>query len=402
MKKDKLEEFIKDLFIYVRNGKLTKETKTIVSNYMSCYDLIVEFTGRGLSTYLIEYHNIKIEQIVIECYENIKNLSGINFIDSFILYTERLNYLIYQMDKAFLYLSIYELKAKWEKDNMCELSMNIYKKYYFDKLEIKLFIILNEILIREERNGNTEYRQKIKSIMKIISYMDIIKPKIIRNKQTSLIFWEENEKNKLSSNPLAYQKKWFDYFKEETIIYDKNKAENDNKKFSELEYIKAELKYINEEYERETNYINEIFHNEISDINYEYLIKDKMNKIFKSKKKEEINELFQLFKSNDVYLNLFFKSFRYYIKDQASTLKNNKELTKDPNIFMQALNDLKKEIDEYIILYFENNIEIQKQAKEEFCLLILWEVFYLLKKDLSPVYLVYYQYFLENRSKKNK
>ena len=204
MKKDKLEEFIKDLFIYVRNGKLTKETQTFVSNYMSCYDLIVEFTGRELSTYLIEYHNIKIEQIVIECYENIKNLSGINFIDSFILYTERLNYLIYQMDKAFLYLSIYELKAKWEKDNMCELSMNIYKKYYFDKLEIKLFIILNEILIREERNGNTEYRQKIKSIMKIISYMDIIKPKIIRNKQTSLIFWEENEKNKLSSNPLTY------------------------------------------------------------------------------------------------------------------------------------------------------------------------------------------------------
>ena len=32
MKKGKLEEFIKDLFIYVRNGKLTKETKTIVSD----------------------------------------------------------------------------------------------------------------------------------------------------------------------------------------------------------------------------------------------------------------------------------------------------------------------------------------------------------------------------------
>ena len=171
MKKDKLEEFIKDLFIYVRNGKLTKETNTIISNYMSCYDLIVEFTGRGLSTYLIEYHNIKIEQIVIECYENIKNLSGINFIDSFILYTERLNYLIYQMDKAFLYLSIYELKAKWEKDNMCELSMNIYKKYYFDKLEIKLFIILNEILIREERNGNMEHRSKIQQIMKIVGWI---------------------------------------------------------------------------------------------------------------------------------------------------------------------------------------------------------------------------------------
>ena len=55
----------------------------------------MKFTDRSLSTYLIEYHNIKIEQIIIECYEKIKNLSGIDFIDSFILYTKRINFFIY-------------------------------------------------------------------------------------------------------------------------------------------------------------------------------------------------------------------------------------------------------------------------------------------------------------------
>ena len=42
------------------------------------------------------------------------------------------------------------------------------KNIFFDKPQIKLFIILNEILIREERNGNMEHRPKIQQIMKII------------------------------------------------------------------------------------------------------------------------------------------------------------------------------------------------------------------------------------------
>ena len=49
--------------------------------------------------------------------------------------------------------------------------MDRYKKYFFDKLQIKLFIILNEILIREERNGNMEHRSKIQQIMKIVGWI---------------------------------------------------------------------------------------------------------------------------------------------------------------------------------------------------------------------------------------
>ena len=108
---------------------------------------------------LLNFHNKRIELIVIECYEKIKNLSGLDFIDSFILYTERLNYFINSMSKIFSFINFYYLKNKTK--DICGLSMDRYKKYFFDKLQIKLFIILNEILIREERNGNMEHRSKI-------------------------------------------------------------------------------------------------------------------------------------------------------------------------------------------------------------------------------------------------
>ena len=205
---------INRLFNYVRYGITPKINS---STYSEIYSTIYDFVDRQLGKEILKYHNEKIKQIVIECYENIKNLSGIEFIDSFILYNNRIAFIIYTMSRLFTYTSTNYLKSVedrknngiYSEDDISEFSMNIYKKYFFDKLQIKLFIILNEILIREERDDNMEYRPKIKSIMNIINYMDIIKPKIMRSKE-NLFIWKETS---WLYNPLTYQKKWFEYFK---------------------------------------------------------------------------------------------------------------------------------------------------------------------------------------------
>ena len=136
------------------------------------------------------------------------------------------------MSKLFKYISNTTLKSvddkknrKYIEDDVSHFSMNIYKKYFFDKLQIKLFIILNEILLREERKGNMEYSLKIQSIMKIINYMDFIKPIIIKINENSST-WSETSQE---TNPLTNQRRWFEYFKEETIKYNINKAEKDRK-----------------------------------------------------------------------------------------------------------------------------------------------------------------------------
>ena len=95
------------LLNYVRSGKLLQAE----GSYMTVYNIVYNLVDRRLGEETLKYHNEKIEQAVIECYEKIKNLSGIDFIDSFILYTKRINFFIYKMSRSFIYISNNHLKS---------------------------------------------------------------------------------------------------------------------------------------------------------------------------------------------------------------------------------------------------------------------------------------------------
>ena len=277
-----LDKLINGLLKYVREDEMPKSNPT---SFMDCYNIIYNYTDKNIGEYLLNFHNEIIQNASIECYEKIKNLPGADFIDYFISCTDKLNTLIFNMSRIFQYISNNYLKSTESKDNkrvyeqehISEFSMDIYKKYFFDKLEAKLFNALNEILIREERNGNMEHRLKITTIMKTLTYLDFMKPEIVKYSATKIIW---NEKSTNIDNKIPYQHKWYDnYFKQETTRYVKNKSERDIKNNSAPEYVKCELKYINEEYERQNSYINAVFHNDINDINYAFLIKNNMNAI---------------------------------------------------------------------------------------------------------------------------
>ena len=383
-----LDKLINGLLKYVREDEMPISNPT---SFMDCYNIIYNYTDKNIGEYLLNFHNEIIQNASIECYEKIKNLPGADFIDYFISCTDKLNTLIFNMSRIFQYISNNYLKSTESKDNkrvyeqehISEFSMDIYKKYFFDKLEAKLFNALNEILIREERNGNMEHRLKITTIMKTLTYLDFMKPEIVKYSATKIIW---NEKSTNIDNKIPYQHKWYDnYFKQETTRYVKNKSERDIKNNSAPEYVKCELKYINEEYERQNSYINAVFHNDINDINYAFLIKNNMNAIaemdtgvgnmFQTKKKDELSEVYQLFSLFPSSLELVHKRFRAYIKDRLNVLYNDKELSKDPRKFVPALISLKKEMDEFVILCFDNNTDFQDQENKEFSLLMSKEIY---------------------------
>ena len=346
------EKMINGLLNYVREGKLPKGGNSI---FMDCYNIIYNYTDKQIGDFILDYHNDIVKKACTECYEKLKSLQGLDFIDSFISYTDRLNTLIFNLSRMFLYISSNHLKAQEEKDNkrkydqedVSEFSMDIFKKEFFNKLESKLFNTLNEILIREERNGNMEHRLKINTIMKTITFLDYEKPKIARSSATKTTWIDTIKEGDKKDIKIPYQDKWYhSYFKDETKKYVKNKAERDIKVNSAPEYVKCELKYIDEERERQVAYINASFHNDINDINYEYLIKDNANQIaemdtgikymFQTKRKEELAEVFQLFNYYPSCLELIQKRFRAYIKDRLTALYNDKELSKDPRKFVPA------------------------------------------------------------------
>ena len=406
-KKEMENIMINSLLLYVKDGTIPKGNN---STHMTCYNTIYNFTDSGYGDELLNFHNSKIEEAANGCYERIKNLSGFDFIDSFIDCNNKLNSLIFSMSRIFMYTSNNHLKGtddknnvrKYPQDDVSEFSMEIYKKNFFDKLKNKIFSSLNEILIRDERNGNNEFRIKLISIMKTLQCMDYSKPRIFKISETSKN-WKEEEKD-TAKIKLDYQNEWFKYFESETIKYIRNKAERDIKNNSAPEYVKCELKYLDEEDERLDSYVYGGYHARIKEINYEYLIKNNaqqivdmdtgINNMFKTKKKDELNEVYQLFSFYPECLKLIQSSFRAYIRERLLALYNDKEFSKDPKKFVPALIDLKKEMDEIVVLCFANDNDFQDQENKEFSVLM--------SKDHYPKQLANYADFCMRNGFKGK
>ena len=406
-KKEMENIMINSLLLYVKDGTIPKGNN---STHMTCYNTIYNFTDSGYGDELLNFHNSKIEEAANGCYERIKNLSGFDFIDSFIDCNNKLNSLIFSMSRIFMYTSNNHLKGtddknnvrKYPEDDVSEFSMKIYKENFFDKLKNKIFSSLNEILIRDERNGNNEFRIKLISIMKTLQCMDYSKPRIFKISETSKN-WKEEEKD-TTKIKLAYQDEWFKYFESETIKYIRNKAERDIKNNSAPEYVKCELKYLDEEDERLDSYVYGGYHARIKEINYEYLIKNNaqqivdmdtgINNMFKTKKKDELNEVYQLFSFYPECLKLIQSSFRAYIRERLLALYNDKEFSKDPKKFVPALIDLKKEMDEIVVLCFANDNDFQDQENKEFSVLM--------SKDHYPKQLANYADFCMRNGFKGK
>ena len=406
-KKEMENIMINSLLLYVKDGTIPKGNN---STHMTCYNTIYNFTDSGYGDELLNFHNSKIEEAANGCYERIKNLSGFDFIDSFIDCNNKLNSLIFSMSRIFMYTSNNHLKGtddknnnrKYEQDDVSEFSMKIYKENFFDKLKNKIFSSLNEILIRDERNGNNEFRIKLISIMKTLQCMDYNKPRILKISETSKN-WQEEEKD-TAKIKLTYQDEWFKYFESETIKYIRNKAERDIKNNSAPEYVKCELKYLDEEDERLDSYVYGGYHARIKEINYEYLIKNNaqqivdmdtgINNMFKTKKKDELNEVYQLFSFYPECLKLIQSSFRAYIRERLLALYNDKEFSKDPKKFVPALIDLKKEMDEIVVLCFANDNDFQDQENKEFSVLM--------SKDHYPKQLANYADFCMRNGFKGK
>ena len=387
-KKEICDLMINDLFIYIKTGNPPQSN---TNSLMKCYNIIYKYNDKQIGDAILNYHNEIIKQAVNECFEKIQNLKGIEFIESFIIYTKRLNYMIFQMARIFHYISTNHLQGKDDKDNIriykeddvSEFSMYIYKKYFFDRLEKKLFKIMSDILIRNE-SENMEFRTIFEDIMKIINYLDFIKPKIYKSNITSSI-WVEN--NSYCYNPLNYQIRWLNYFKEEIInVYIKdfeNKIEKAIIDNSIKENIKKEIKKLNEELEYQIQIYN-FLEIDINHILYERIIKKYIEPIvdikemLENKKIEEFGEIYSLFCIHSEGKMLISKRLSVYIKERNKDFFDNEKLLKDSKKFISELLKIKKDINELLF------------SKEEFKNLKNIALSILMNKDIYPKHLTNY------------
>ena len=378
-RKELEKEMIKGILEYLRNGTFPNNSP---NSYMNAYTIVQGMADLGdeSSEALFNYHNKTIQGYIEDCSNLIKKESKGQLIDSFIKHTDKINFLIYWMNRIFTYLDRFYTKAK-NKNSLSQNAISLYKQYFFDPFGSDIYIEVSK-LIKEDRNCNIESRPKIKTILKILFDIDLANPKIV--KENNKISWVA-EKGIDTRNDTLYQDKWFAHFTTETTKFAKDKGNADIHNMSAPEYILSQLKYIDEEKVREAEYINPKYHLKINDINFKFLIGENAEELskmdtgipymFTTKRNEELKNTFQLFKYYPQSLEVITAAFIPYIRKRGEDINQNKEVTKDPKKFIPQLISLKKEMDSLVAECFENHPQFQDKKNKAFSLFMVKDLY---------------------------
>ena len=375
------EEMVNNILEYLKKGTFPKNNS---QGFMNAYTAVQILSDKGdnISEQLLKYYLQTIESYIKSCKNELIKVSNADLIDAFILHTDHITILIYWMNKIFCYLDRYYTRSK-SRISLAKSAMNLYNSIIFDNdnFKIKIFTEVNK-LIKEDRNSNKEYRNKIKDVMRILKEIDLPEPKII--KENNKIAWISGETKE--NNTFEIQDQWYEnYFVFDTIKFAKEKANNDIHSMSSPEYVLSQLKYLEEEKERQRDFINPRYHRKIDLNNYEHLIGDVMNEIaqmdtgvknmLETKNNIQLKNLYKLFKLYPDSLKEITDEFLPYIKARGNNLYNNKELAKDPKKFIPELINLKKEMDNLVLDCFENNTIFQDVKNKAFSLFMTKDVY---------------------------
>ena len=373
-------EMIDNIHEYLKNGTFPNKKPNA---YMTAYTAVQTHADIGDKecAMLLEYHNGVIRDYIQDCYNDLSKETNVNLIDAFIKHTEHITFLSYWMNRIFCYLDRFYTKAKC-KITLAKNALTLYTENFFNQFRNNIFIEVNK-LIREDRQGIREYRPKIKTVMRIIKDLDYEFPKLI--KENNKISWIQEKENSKGTE-IAIQNDWYEnYFLGDTLKFSRDKGKGDVQTLSAPEYIVSQLKYLDEEYERQREFINEKFHNKINDINYQNLIGDHMKeiasmdtgikKMLETKNDVQLTNLYKLFKLYPASLVEITEEFQPYIRSRGNTLYENKELSKDPKKFIPELISLKKEMDKLVLECFENNNTFQDVKNKAFSLFMKKDVY---------------------------
>ena len=371
---------IDNIHEYLKNGTFPNKKPNA---YMTAYTAVQTHADLGDKecAMLLEYHNGVIRDYIQDCLNDLSKETNVNLIDAFIKHTEHITFLSYWMNRIFCYLDRFYTKAKC-KITLAKNALTLYTENFFNQFKNNIFIEVNK-LIREDRQGIREYRPKIKIVMRIIKDLDYEFPKLI--KENNKISWIQEKENSKGTE-IAIQNDWYEnYFLGDTLKFSRDKGKADVQTLSAPEYIVSQLKYLDEEYERQREFINEKFHNKINDINYQNLIGDHMKeiasmdtgikKMLETKNDVQLTNLYKLFKLYPASLVEITEEFQPYIKSRGNTLYENKELSKDPKKFIPELISLKKEMDKLVLECFENNNTFQDVKNKAFSLFMKKDVY---------------------------
>ena len=356
------EQLIKHLLV----DKFLEESS--LDLFLNIYNFVIHYGNKDVEAeHLYNYYKNTIEYFSNELAKKLNDISKDKIIDTFIDIANRMDFLISFMSKSFSYVDLFFVKSRNSK-SLLECALEIYKNIIFLPVQKELIDEVNK-LINEDRKGKKENRTKIKKVINIFKIMVLKRPKI--HKENNTVIWKNAYDEQNQINPIKDY--WFKLFLEETKNFISSKVIQDIHNKSITEYISTELKFLEEEEERQKELfdgmnlkgLNEILYEEILGKNIKELVEmdSGIKYMFENNKYEDLSNLFNLFKFHEPSLHELAKILRDYILKKGEEL-NQIEIKQNQKELVTQLIELKNNIDTLMVKCFKKN-EILKSARDK-------------------------------------
>ena len=369
------EKLNNNLLKYLKVGDFPE---TNMNFHMDVYNFVAQWGNVDTEAEdLYNNFNRIVKELAIHFKNQVSQMNTSELLEGMIERAKRMDIVINFLTKTFSFLDFYFCKFR-KCPNLCTSSLSIYREFLFMPFQKEVTAEVNKLL-KEDREGKLEHRNVIKKILLIMKTMDFAYPKIVKEKDAVVWFnGQPQEANTENAEPekTPIQDFWYKYFKEDTEQFVVNKAKKDIQNRSTPEYVSIQLKFIDEETERQTELINKIFYDGLNAIIFKEIIGKYMielvdmdtgvKNMLENNKYQELTDLYNLFKYYEPSLHEISRIFKQYIEARGNALRQNQELYRDPKKIVPKLVDLLKEINVLVLQCFKNNSILQKAKNKAF------------------------------------
>ena len=288
----------------------------------------------------------------------IASKSGKELLWEFMAQWEKHTILTYWMKKAFTYLDRFYLPDH-KLPSLSQTGLNIFKVEVFDKISKVIVKTIFE-LIEAEREGEVVDWIKLKKILYCYRMMGLTSASIEKDEKTSELVWQ-------GTSNLQYYKEMFEkeFIKQTTDFYRKQ-AEQWIQNCSCPEYVSLALAALKKEEDKVLNFLDKETRPKLLESLENVLIEEKSQmltdkertgvaEMLKEKRQDELKKLFQLLSRKDKTLTCIYEKMKPYIENRGRTVVSDKEVLKDPILFINKLLELKKEMDAMVQYAFNNH-----------------------------------------------
>ena len=363
-----VNDYVKKLMGPIDLIKIPKE------EYLKFYNLIYAVGSKRLGAVkLYEYYQKLMEDNSKELSKKLNDRPDSEIVDIFINVANKMDNLIFSLYKTFLFLDAFYTDIK-KKPRLLECAIEKFKSNIFLPIQSQLTKEVNKLL-EEDRNGNRENRTKIQRIFGAMKTMDLTRPKDVKMVNGKVIWIKKGEEEENAPTPI--QDFWFNEFMKDTEQFASSKAIRDIQNRSTPEYVLIELKFLEEEKERQSLFMNKKYFEKLNSIIYREIIgknmvdlvdmeKTGVNNMLVEKKNDQLENLYNLFQFYEPSLSEVSRVFLEYIKTRGDELTRNKELVKNPKTFIPQLLSFHKEIISLVKKCFKDNSKLQEAKARGF------------------------------------